>query len=230
MAEKLLVVEDDTVFSDVLRLILTKSGFQVEVAHSGKSGLQKAYISNPDAVILDIMLPDLDGWQLCSRLRDMSDLPIIMLTAFGSEQDLIKGLNLGADEYIIKPVTAEELLARVRAVLRRKPRLNSTDPKSEGHIFTYDKLVVDFDRHKVMVDGKRIHLSPTEFRLLSVLIQSQRQTLSYELLLKEVWGPEYSGEIDYLRLCINHLRRKIEKDPTKPVLIQNEFSTGYQFG
>jgi two-component system KDP operon response regulator KdpE len=230
MAEKLLVVEDDTVFSNVLWFILTKSGFQVEVANTGKSGLQKAYTCNPDAVILDIMLPDLDGWQICTRLRDMSDVPIIMLTAFGAEEDLIKGLNLGADEYIIKPVTTQELLARVRAVLRRKPRLSSDDLRSEGDIFTYDKLVVDFGRHRVMVDGKRIHLSPTEFRLLSVLILRQQQMLSYEFLLEEVWGSEYRGEIDYLRLCINHLQRKIEKDPTKPVLIQNEFSTGYQFG
>jgi DNA-binding response OmpR family regulator len=230
MADTLLVIEDDIAFSDALRLILTRSGFQVTVAHNANVGLQKAFSLNPDAVILDIMLPDLDGWQICSRLKETSNIPIIMLTAFGSEENVIKGLNLGADGYIIKPVTAQELVARITAILRRAPRLNGKDSNARKRIFTYDNLVVDYDRHQVTVGGKGIYLSPTEFRLLSVLIQYQGHTLPHDFLLREVWGSEYVSEMDYLRLYISYLRRKIETDPTKPSLIYNEWGVGYRFG
>ncbi|MBI1879153.1 MAG: response regulator transcription factor [Chloroflexi bacterium] len=232
MTETLLLIEDDITLCEALRFMLTKKGFQVEVANSAITGLQKAYAVKPDAIILDIMLPDMDGWQTCARFREMSDVPIIMLTALGSEENVVKGLNLGADDYIIKPVTAEELSARVRALLRRVTR--STPPASSGNgrgpIFTYENLVIDFDKHEVTVEGKRVDLSPTEFRLLSVLVRHKGRMLPHEFLLTEVWGPEYVGEIDYLRLYISYLRRKIEKDPTKPTLIHNEWGVGYRFG
>ncbi|GIK38868.1 MAG: DNA-binding response regulator [Chloroflexota bacterium] len=230
MADTLLVIEDDMAFSNALRLILTKSGFQVHVAHNALVGLQKAFTVNPDAVILDIMLPDLDGWQICSRLKETSNIPIIMLTAFGSEENVVKGLNLGADGYIIKPVTAQELVARITAILRRVPRLNGKDSNDRKRIFTYDNLVVDYERHQVTVGGKSIYLSPTEFRLLSVLIQYQGHTLPHDFLLREVWGSEYMSEMDCLRLYISYLRRKIETDPNKPSLIYNEWGIGYRFG
>lgn len=230
MANTLLVIEDDIAFSDALRLILTKSGFQVHVAHNANVGLQKAFALNPDAIILDIMLPDLDGWQICSRLKETSNIPIIMLTAFGSEENVIKGLNLGADGYIIKPVTAQELVARITAILRRVPHLNGKDNNDRKRIFTYDNLVIDYDRHQVTIGGKSIYLSPTEFRLLSVLIQHQGHTLPHNFLLREVWGSEYVGEIDCLRLYISYLRRKIETDPVKPGLIYSEWGVGYRFG
>jgi two-component system KDP operon response regulator KdpE len=232
MAETLLLIEDDVTLCEALRFMLTKKGFQVEVANSAIAGLQKAYAVKPDTIILDIMLPDMDGWQTCARFREMSDVPIIMLTALGSEENVVKGLNLGADDYIIKPVTAEELAARVRALLRRVSRstITSSNGNGRGPIFTYENLVVDFDKHEVKVDGKRIDLSPTEFRLLSVLARHKGRMLPHEFLLTEVWGPEYVGEIDYLRLYISYLRRKIEKDPTKPSLIHNEWGVGYRFG
>jgi two-component system KDP operon response regulator KdpE len=230
MAATLLVIEDDIAFSDTLRLILTKSGFQVHAAYNAKVGLQKAFTLNPDAIILDIMLPDMDGWQICSRLKEKSDIPIIILTAFGSEENVTKGLNLGADAYIVKPISAQELVARIAAILRRVPCLNGKDCNDREHIFTYDNLVVDYDRHKVTVGGNDIYLSPTEFRLLSVLIQYQGQTLSHDFLLQQVWGSEYVGEMDCLRLYIGYLRHKIETDPTKPGLIYNEWGVGYRLG
>lgn len=232
MTEKLLLIEDDITLCEALRFMLTKKGFEVEVANSAITGLQKAYAVKPDAIILDIMLPDMDGWQTCARFREMSDVPIIMLTALGSEENVVKGLNLGADDYIIKPVTAEELSARVRALLRRVTRstTSSGGGNGRGPIFTYENLVIDFDKHEVTVDGKRIDLSPTEFRLLSVLVRHKGRMLPHEFLLTEVWGPEYVGEIDYLRLYISYLRRKVEKDPTKPSLIHNEWGVGYRFG
>jgi two-component system KDP operon response regulator KdpE len=225
MSVKLLLIDDDVSLCEAVRFMLTKKGFEVEVAHSAISGLQKAYALKPDIVILDIMLPDMDGWQTCRRFREMSDVPIIMLTALGSEENVVEGLNLGADDYIVKPVTADELAARIRALLRRVSRSHISGSNGRGRepILTYDNLVIDFDKHEVTVDGKRIDLSPTEFRLLSVLSR-------HEFLLTEVWGPEYVGEVDYLRLYISYLRRKVEKDPSKPSLIQNEWGVGYRFG
>lgn len=232
MAERVLVIEDDTQFSKILELMLTQKGFHVDVANNAITGLQKAYTYKPDAVILDIMLPDLDGWQTCTRFREMSEVPIIMLTALSSEENVIKGLNLGADDYIVKPVTTEELSARLRAVLRRANRsanVNGSNGQTRRAIFTYENLVIDFDRHEVTIDGEWVYLSPTEFRLLSVFVQHQGRMLSHEFLLREVWGPEYINEIDYLRLYISYLRRKIEADPSKPGMIHNEWGIGYRF-
>ncbi len=233
MTETLLLIEDDITLCEAMRFMLTKKGFQVEIANNAITGLQKAYAVKPDAVILDIMLPDMDGWQTCARFREMSDVPIIMLTALGSEENVVKGLNLGADDYIIKPVTAEELSARVRALLRRVTRANTATANNNngrGPIFTYENLMIDFDKHEVTIDNKRVDLSPTEFRLLSVLVKHKGRMLPHEFLLTEVWGSEYIGEIDYLRLYISYLRRKIEKDPAQPSLIHNEWGVGYRFG
>lgn len=229
----LLLIEDDVALSETLRFMLAKKGFQVEVANEALTGLQKAYASKPDAIILDVMLPDMDGWQTCQRFREMSDVPIIMLTALGSEKDIVKGLNLGADDYIVKPVTAEELAARVNALLRRVSRSsvsNNASGSNNRRVLTCDYLTIDFDKHEVTVDGTRVDLSPTEFRLLSVMARHQGRMLPHEFLLNEVWGQEYIGEIDYLRLYISYLRRKIEKDPSKPSLIHNEWGIGYRFG
>ena len=230
VAATLLLIDDDVSFCAAMRLIFTRKGFQVEMAHNAISGLQKAYALKPDLVILDIMLPDMDGWQTCRRFREMSDVPIIMLTALGSEENVVKGLNLGADDYIVKPVAVNELIARIRALLRRSSRPNSTERKHREPIFTYDYLVVDFDKYEVTVAGKKVKLSPTEFRLLSVLSRHQGRLLPHEYLLSEVWGPEYVSEEEYLRLYISYLRRKVEKDPSKPSLIHNEWGVGYRFG
>jgi two-component system KDP operon response regulator KdpE len=229
MAATVLVIDDDILLCDALKLMLANMGFQVEVAHEAITGLRKAYALKPDAIVLDIMMPSMDGWQACRRFREMTDVPIIMLTALGAQENVIKGLDLGADDYLVKPVTAEELAARIRAVLRRTSRStgNGNDQKP---IFTQDNLVIDFSKYEVTVDGKRVDLSPTEFRLLSVLARYKGRVLPHEFLLREVWGAEYVGEIDYLRLYISYLRRKLEKDPSNPALIHNEWGVGYRFG
>ncbi len=226
----LLLIDDDLSLCDALRLMLVGKGFQVEVANDAITGLKKAYSLKPDAVLLDVMLPGMDGWQTCRRFREMSDVPIIMLTALDAEENIVEGLNLGADDYIVKPVTAEELAARVRAVLRRVSRTSTNNSGNREPIFTQDNLVIDFDKYEVTVDGERVDLSPTEFRLLSVLVRYKGRVLPHEFLLTEVWGPEYAGEIDYLRLYISYLRRKLEKNPDKPGLIYNEWGVGYRFG
>jgi len=231
MSESLLLIEDDAVLRKTLQLVLTQKGFEVEIANDGKSGLKKAYASSPDVVILDIMLPDMSGWEVCTRFREMSDVPIIMLTALGNSDDVVKGLDMGADDYLIKPVTAEELSARIRAVIRRVYGLNGNSGNNEPHqIYSYDRLAIDFFRREVTVDGRRIELTPIEYQLLSVLVRHQGRLLPHSFLLSQVWGSDYTQEIDYLRLYVSYLRRKIEKDPANPSLIHSEWGVGYRFG
>ena len=231
MTVTILMIEDDFVLSETLRLMLTQKGFTVDVAGDAITGLQKAYAVKPDVILLDIMLPGMDGWQACARFREMSDVPIIMLTAVGSDENIVKGLDMGADDYIVKPVTAEELIARIRALLRRvSVSGNPTNGSRRGQVLTCDYLTIDFDKHEVTVDGMRVDLSPTEFRLLSVMARNKGRMLPHEFLLNQVWGPEYTGDIDYLRLYVSYLRRKLEKDLNKSSLIHNEWGVGYRFG
>jgi DNA-binding response OmpR family regulator len=228
-----LIIDDDTLLCEALQLMLTKMSFQIETAHDAITGLRKAYNFKPDVILLDIMMPSMDGWQTCKRFREMSDVPIIMLTALDSQENVVKGLDLGADDYIVKPVIADELAARIRAVLRRASRSTPSDGNGSGKrepIFTQDNLVIDFDKYEVTVDNERVDLTPTEFRLLSTLARYKGRVLPHEFLLTEVWGSEYVGEIDYLRLYISYLRRKLEKDKSKPSLIHNEWGIGYRFG
>jgi two-component system KDP operon response regulator KdpE len=229
MNAKVLFIDDDIQLSEMVVLVLSDLGFQVELAHDGSTGLRKAYEFKPDIIVLDIMMPGLDGWQTCQRFREMTDVPIIMLTALGSQDNVIKGLNLGADDYLVKPVTAQELAARIRALLRRVSRSNGNGQKKQP-ILTQDNLVIDLNKYEVTLDGERVDLSPTEFRLLAVLAKYKGRVLPHEFLLTEVWGAEYSGEIDYLRLYISYLRRKLERDPSNPTLIHNEWGIGYRFG
>jgi two-component system KDP operon response regulator KdpE len=229
MSATLLLIDDDVSLCETVCFMLTKEGYQVEVAHTAISGLRKAYALKPDLVLLDVMLPDMDGWQTCRRFREMSDVPIIILTALGSEEDVVKGLNLGADDYIVKPVTNKELHARIRVLLRRVPHSTVNGSNGRQPIFLCDNLVINFDTHEVTVDNRRVDLSPTEFRLLSVLSRHKGRVLPHEFLLTEVWGPEYSRGVDYLRLYISYLRRKIERDTSKPSLIHNEWGIGYRF-
>lgn len=229
MAAKLLLIDDDLFFCQHLQMTLSNRGFQLEVAHDAISGLRKAYASVPDLVLLDIMLPNMDGWEACRRFREMSDVPIIIVSALGSTEDVVRGLDLGADSYLVKPVTAEELTARIRAVLRRSAVSNFN---SDGRqpIFSFRQLVIDFDKRLVTTDGERVGLTPTEFRLLSVLTRHKGRVLSHRFLLLEVWGADYLGQMDTLHLYISYLRQKIERDPSKPRLIFNERGVGYRFG
>ncbi len=229
MTAKILIIDDDVLLCEVLNLTLTRLNFRVKVAHDAITGLQKAYEFKPDAIVLDIMMSGMNGWQACCRFREMTDAPIIMLTALGGQKNIVKALNLGADSYVVKPVTPKELAARIRAILRRAYRPNGKSNK-QILVLTQNNLKIDLDKHEVTLDGKRVELSPTEFRLLSVLARYRGRLLSHKFLLKEVWGKEYEGEVDCLRLYISYLRRKIEKAPSNSSLIYNEWGTGYRFG
>jgi two-component system KDP operon response regulator KdpE len=229
MAARLLLVDRDIHLCRFLQLIMTKRGFHVEVAHDASSGLRKAYALRADLVILDIMMPDLDGWQLCSRLRDMCDVPIIMLTAPGSPDYVVQGLELGADAYLVKPVAVEELVARVRALLRRASGTN-VYRRHLAPEMRYDQLMIDYSERRVSIDGRPVSLSPLEFRLLTVLAKHPGRMLPHSYLLREVWGPEYSGQINTLRGYIRSLRQKIEANPSQPSLITSEWGIGYRFG
>lgn len=230
MATRVLIIEDDLNLCKLFQFTLSKVGYEVEFAHTAKTGLQRAYASNPDLIILDIMLPDMNGFEACARFREMSNVPIVMLTSLGSEENVIKGLKLGADDYIVKPVTTEELLARIRAVLRRSGRANSDSyAGNQEATFTHEQLAVNFKRREVTIEGKKVSLSPTEFDLLSLFIQNRGHLLSHEFLLRNVWGEEYLGEVDYLWYYVSSLRRKLDK-PAKSNLIHNVWGMGYRFG
>ncbi len=230
MQKKILVIDDDQDLRNNLKDILTSLGYETITAGAAVEGLQEAYKTKPNLIILDVMLPGMDGWQTCQRFREMSNVPILMLTALGSEDDVVKGLEMGADDYVVKPVTMRELGARVKALLRRAELSSDKSNLDVSKFIQYQDLVIDFDKHEVTRKNKRIDLSPTEFRLLSCLVKHQGRVLPHSFLLTQVWGAEYSGELDHLRLYISYLRRKIEDDPSKPDLIKNEWGIGYRFG
>lgn len=229
MRSKILLVDDDVELCSLLKMMLSQYDLNVEVAHDGLSGLQKTYNIRPDLVVLDIMMPDLDGWETCRRLREMTDAPIIIMSALNRQDAIIRGLNLGADDFICKPVTPEALLARIRAVLRRIERAKDI-PDAKLPVVAQDNVVVDLYKYEVKVDGRRISLSPTEFRLLAVLAKNRGRVVPHNYLLTEVWGGEHLGEVDHLRLYVSYLRRKLERDPANPTLIQTEWNVGYRFG
>lgn len=230
MANKILVIDDDEALQQSLASMLSSLGYEVSVAGEAVDGLKQAYSTGPDLIILDVMLPGMNGFETCKRFREMSNVPIIMLTARGSEEDIIKGLELGADEYLVKPVTMKELGARVKALLRRAYNGKPGQSSEYTNKLEYNDLTIDLDKHEVTRKNERIDLSPTEFKLLTTLVKHQGRVLPHDFLLTQVWGPEYSGELDHLRLYISYLRRKVETNAKKPELIQNEWGVGYRFG
>jgi DNA-binding response OmpR family regulator len=229
IAARILLIDDDVAFCDYVRMLLSKQGFDVEVAHDALSGLKLGYSWSPDLILLDIMMPGMDGRETLRRFREMSDVPVMLLTALSSQEDMIRGLELGADEYLTKPVTGGELVARIQAVLRRSVGSTRTRRRTSPS-FIHEDLIVDFDRREVRLGGERVELTPNEFALLSVLVRNRGRVLSQEYLLREVWGPEYIDDKNYLRLYIRYLRRKLEKDPSHPRLIRTEWGVGYRFG
>lgn len=222
-AEKILVVDDDR---DLLKLVadgLSQEGYHVLTATDAREALRIAYREHPDLIVLDIMLPGMDGIETCRRLRELTEVPIIMLTAMSREKDVVRGLSAGADDYVTKPFGMAELVARVRACLRRK----AGDAGRRSSVIVAGELVVDLARHRVTVRNEPVELTPTEFRLLAYLARHRGYVIHHERLLTEVWGPEYRDQLDYLRLYISYLRRKIEEDPSKPQLIKTERGVGY---
>ncbi len=225
MKETILVIDDDADLAKIVQINLEREGYETVIAFSGVEGLQKAYNSQPDLVILDIMMPGMDGWTTCRRLREISDVPIIMLTARGMESDIVKGLKLGADDYIVKPFGAKELLARIHALLRR----TDTSTIKRPPIYSDGELTVDFVKRMVVVRGEQVDLTPTEFKLLSTFVQNEGRVLPHRFLLTQVWGPEYADEVNYLKLYVRYLRQKIEEDPSNPNCILTEWGVGYRF-
>ena len=226
-AKRILVVDDEARMIGFIRMNLELEGFQVLEAHDGMKALEIIRTQLPDLVILDVMMPELDGFETLRILREFSNIPVIMLTAKGEEDDRVYGLELGADDYITKPFGPRELSSRVRAVLRR---LEAPSTASERAILKIDdRLSVDFNRREVIVEGKHIKLRPTEYRLLYHLIENAGWTVTHEQLLAKVWGYEYRDEAHYVRLYINYLREKIEQDPSHPKYILTERGVGYRF-
>ncbi len=226
-AKRILVVDDEPRMIGFIRMNLELEGYQVLEAHNGLEALEIIRTQLPDLVLLDVMMPELDGFEALRMLREFSNIPVIMLTAKGEEDDKVYGLELGADDYVTKPFGARELSSRVRAVLRRA-EMPSSSPE-QAVIQIDDRLSVDFNRREVIVDGERIKLRPTEYRLLYHLIENAGWTVPHEQLLAKVWGYEYRDETHYVRLYVNYLREKIEEEPSDPKYILTERGVGYRF-
>ena len=203
---------------------LLTEGFEVIKGKNGQQAIDMAIAEKPDLILLDVMMPEMDGFQACERIREFSTVPIIMLTAKGDEDQRVRGLNIGADDYIVKPFSATELLARVRAVLRRAQR---TAPEFSESVFSRGDLQIDFARAEVRLAGQPVSLSATEYRLLLQFARSAGKTLTAEELLSNVWGPEYGEEKEILWVSISRLRQKLEKDPKNPELIVTHSGEGY---
>jgi two-component system KDP operon response regulator KdpE len=221
--EQILLIEDDEALSRMMRLQLEHAGYQVTACQTGASGLEAARESEPDVILLDILLPDMDGWVVCEELKKISDAPIIFSTALGSERDVIRGLELGADDYMIKPFSYKELLARVKAALHRAQR---TAPR--GTTYENGPLSVDLEKRVVKVNGEHIFLTPLEYKLLAALVDEAGNVVPHEALLRRVWGKQHEKQRQYLKLYIWYLRQKIETDPSKPKLILTERGIGYR--
>ncbi len=222
----ILVVDDEARMRRFIRMNLELEGYQVVEAENGIQALDQIRKYTPDLVIMDVMMPEMDGFETLRLLREISTVPVILLTVRSDEEDITQGLNLGADDYITKPFSPRELNSRVAAVLRRA---SWPSPPPRTVLKIDDHLSVDFNRHQVIVDGERIDLRPTEYRLLYVLIQNAGWVVPHETLLAKVWGYEYRDETHYLRLYINYLRKKIEENPADPKYILTERGVGYRF-
>ncbi len=226
-AKRILVVDDEPRMIGFIRMNLELEGYQVLEAHNGLAALEMIRTQLPDLVLLDVMMPELDGFETLRMLREFSSIPVIMLTAKGEEDDKVFGLELGADDYVTKPFGSRELSSRVRAVLRRA-EMPTASP--EHAVLKIDeRLSVDFNRREVIVEGEHIKLRPTEYRLLYHLIENTGWTVPHEQLLAKVWGYEYRDETHYVRLYVNYLREKIEEDPANPKYILTERGVGYRF-
>jgi len=223
MREKILVIDDDEKITSMLRRSLAFEGYTVETASDGAEGLRKMLKEEPDLVVLDVMMPHVDGWEVCRRIRESrSDVPILMLTAKDDVSDKVKGLDLGADDYLVKPFALEELLARVRSLLRRRSDRAGKPPNR----LTFEDVVLDLDAREAMRGGRRLELTPKEFELLHLFMQNPRRVLPKDLIMDKIWGYDYVGESNVLEVYIAWLRQKLEENGEKRI-IQTVRGTGY---
>ncbi len=221
-----LVVDDDPALLPLMEYTFAKEGYEVYTAADGREALRQFYAHRPDLIILDIMMPGMDGWETCRCIREVSDVPILMLTARGQDEDIIRGLEYGADDYMTKPFGKDELIARVKAVIRRT-EATGTMPAQPS--FTAGDLEINFVQRRVTVAGEEIKLTPTEYNLLQELTLNAGKVLTHTHLLNKVWGMEYREEREYLRVFIRRLRAKLGRDPTAPQHIINVPAVGYKF-
>lgn len=235
MSEKILIVEDETTLQETLAYNLKRQGYEVEIASDGVTALQIARQSHPDLVILDIMLPGLDGFEVCRLLRQEMSTPILMLTAKDDEIDRVVGLEVGADDYMTKPFSMRELMARIKAMLRRVRMIREemekaeTLPPPQSQKLIFGNLIIDTYRHEVRLDGQILFVKPKEYELLLFLAQHRGQVLSREHILERVWGWDYIGDSRTVDVHVRWLREKIENDPANPSRIVTVRGTGYRF-
>lgn len=222
----ILLVDDDPQLIKLVRLNLESVDYKVLVAMEAAAALELVAMEMPDLILLDIMLPEIDGYELCQRIREFSAIPIIMLTAKVEDTDKVRGLKLGADDYLTKPFSVQELLARIEAVLRRA---GPSEKAKTLPTFTGGDISVDFVQHRVMVRGQEVALTPTEYKLFAQLVSNAGRVMLHRELLTRVWGDEYHDELEYLRAYIRHLRQKIEADPHQPKYILSKPGIGYTF-
>jgi two-component system KDP operon response regulator KdpE len=218
----ILIVDDDQGLRELIRINLEHEGYKVVQARNGIEGLSCVREHRPDIVVLDINMPEMDGVEACSKIRDFSQVPILMLTALVQSQNVVTGLDQGADDYIGKPFNMDELLARIRALLRRSPAAHRPLEAGSGDV------QIDQQKREVMVRGEAVDLTPTEYQLLLILAENAGKVVEHERLLRSVWGQEYTRDNDYLKVYIWHLRRKLEKDPRSPELLLTEWGVGYR--
>lgn len=229
MADKILLVDDEESIVESIEYALNQEGFEVVSAHNGQEALQKVQLEKPNLIVLDLMLPELSGLEVCRILRrERNEIPIIMLTAKGEEIDRVIGLEVGADDYLVKPFSLRELIARIRALLRRSKIADTDDAAPQMH--QYEDLEMNLTEHKVTVRGKQVELSPKEFKILAMLMSAPNKVFSREELLEQVWGLDFYGDTKTVDVHIRWLREKIEKDPSNPQFVQTVRGFGYRLG
>lgn len=223
--ELILLIEDEPQMRRFLRITLESHGYRFVDAGTAQEGLMQASTRNPDVVLLDLGLPDVDGLEVTKRLREWMLTPIIVISAREQEQDKVKALDAGADDYLTKPFSAGELLARIRVALRHAAsrKTDSMEP-----VFVLETLRVDLAKRQVFIDDKEVHLTPIEYKLLTALIRHAGKVITHSQLLKEVWGPAHANEVQYLRVYMTQLRHKLERDPARPRFLMNEPGVGYR--
>ena len=224
-AARVLVIDDDADIRGLVTELLGRAGHEVEGAADGRLGLRAFHKSQPDLVVLDVSMPELDGWQTLERIRDLSDVPVLMLTARGDELERVRGLKAGADDYVVKPFGRQELVARVEALLRR----TSPETSAAQESYSDPRLTIDFAQRSVTFDGRQVSLTPLEFKLLSAFVRNPRQVLAREQLLELVWGSSYGVSGDQVKLYVGYLRRKLEPETPDAVPIETVRGFGYRY-
>jgi DNA-binding response OmpR family regulator len=224
--QKVLLIDDDADLLHLAGLLFKKAGAQVFTARDGLEGISKLFICNPNLIILDVMMPGTNGFEVCQRIRQVSNAPIILLTALNHEQEMLRGLESGADDFLSKPFNADVLLARARTVLRRSA---NGSPQNSNFQFNNGHLSIDIEKRHVVVEERRVKLTPIEFRLLVFLARNSGKVLTFNHILSNVWGDEYKGSVDYVHVYVSHLRNKIEENAKRPRYVLTVHGVGYMF-